>query len=99
MFGVKPRDYTSPLEKGDHPEIDQTEELDTDAIKRYQTMTGFLQWAVSLGWFDIQTATMTRSRFRFAPKKGHLEQLKQMYGYLKKLSSAAICVKTSQTKF
>jgi hypothetical protein len=36
MFGVKPREYTSPLEKGDHPEIDQTEELDIKGIKQYQ---------------------------------------------------------------
>ena len=69
IFGNKPREYTSPLEKGDHPEIDTTDELDQDGIKRYQTMIGCLQWAVSLGRFDIQTATMTMSRFRVAPRK------------------------------
>ena len=67
MFGCKPREYTSPLEKGDHPEIDQTNELDTNGIKQYQTMIGCLQWAVSLGRFDIQTAVMTMSRFRVPP--------------------------------
>jgi hypothetical protein len=96
MFGCKPREYTSPLEKGDHPEIDQTEELYNDGIKRYQTMIGCLQWAVSLGRFDIQTATMTMSRFRVAPRIGHLERLKRMYGYLKKFSSAAIRVRVLQ---
>jgi hypothetical protein len=25
MFGSKPKEYTSPVEKGDHPEIDMTE--------------------------------------------------------------------------
>jgi hypothetical protein len=69
MFGCKPREYTSRLVKGDHPEIDTSEELDADGIKRYQTMIGCLQWAVSLGRFDIQTATMTMSCFRVAPKK------------------------------
>jgi hypothetical protein len=59
MFGCKPKEYTSPLEKGDHPEIDDTNELDIEGIKRYQTMFGCLQWAVSR--FDIQTATMTMS--------------------------------------
>jgi hypothetical protein len=39
------------------------------------------------------------SGFRVAPKKGHLEQLKQMYGYLKKFSSAAIRVKISKPNF
>jgi Reverse transcriptase (RNA-dependent DNA polymerase) len=26
IFGCKPKEYTSPLEKGDHPEIDDTDE-------------------------------------------------------------------------
>jgi hypothetical protein len=72
MFGSKPREYTSPLEKGDHPEVDTSEELDEEGIKKYQTMIGSLQWAISLERFDIQTATMTMSRFRTAPRQGHL---------------------------
>jgi Reverse transcriptase (RNA-dependent DNA polymerase) len=35
MFGCKPRVCILPLEKGDHPEIDTSEELDVDGIKRY----------------------------------------------------------------
>jgi hypothetical protein len=56
-------------------------------------MIGCLQWAVSLGRFDIQTSTMTMSRFLAAPRIGHLNRLKRMYGYLKKFSSAAIQVR------
>jgi hypothetical protein len=59
-------------------------------------MIGCLQWAVSLGQFDIQTATMTMSRFQLAPRIGHLERLQRIYGYLKKLSLAAIRVKVLQ---
>ena len=33
------------------------------------------------------------SRYRVAPRLGHLHRLKRMYGYLKKFSSAAICVR------
>ena len=84
------------MEKGDHPEVDLSEELDQEGIKRYQSTIGCLQWAVSLGRFDIQTATMTMSRFRVAPRQGHLDTLKRMYGYLKKSSSAAIRVRTNQ---
>jgi hypothetical protein len=29
MFGCKPKEYRSPLEKGDHPEIDDTESRNT----------------------------------------------------------------------
>ena len=49
MFGCKPREYSSPLEKGDHPEVDTSEELDAEGIKKYQTMIGSLQWA-SFAW-------------------------------------------------
>ena len=96
MFGTKPREYTSPLEKGDHPEVDISDELDEEGIKKYQTMIGCLQWAISIGRFDIQTATMTMSRFRTAPRQGHLDRLKRMYGYLKKFSSAAIRIRTEE---
>jgi hypothetical protein len=99
MFGSKPKECSSPLEKGDHPEIDTSEELDDNGIKKYQTMIGCLQWAISLGRFDIQTATMTMSRFRAAPRKGHLDRLKRIYGYLKKFSSAAIRVRVLEPDF
>jgi hypothetical protein len=59
------------LEKGYHTEIDDTDELDINGIKKYQTIIGFLQWAVSLGRFDIQTATVTMYQFRAAPRIGH----------------------------
>ena len=39
MFGTKPRhDVTSPLEKGDHPELDNSDYLDGDGIAKYQSM-------------------------------------------------------------
>jgi Reverse transcriptase (RNA-dependent DNA polymerase) len=98
LIGMKPNEYTSPLEKSDHPEIDTTDELDQTGIKTYQSMIGSLQWAISLGRFDIQTATMTMSRFRTAPRKGHLEQLKRIYGYLR-FKSAAIRVRVNEPDF
>ena len=35
MFGSKPREYTSPLEIGDHPKV---EELNEEYMKKYHTM-------------------------------------------------------------
>ena len=40
LFGEKPKKYTSPLEKNDHPEIDISPELDEDSTKRCQSMIG-----------------------------------------------------------
>jgi hypothetical protein len=53
MFGCKPREYSSPLEKGDHPEVDTSEWLHAEGIKKYQSMIGYLKWAVSLGQIDV----------------------------------------------
>jgi hypothetical protein len=83
MFGSKPKTnkITSRLVKGDHPEI---------CIKQYQSLIGQLQWAISLGRFDIVVAIMTMSAFRSAPRKGHLDQVKRIYGYLSKMRHSAI---------
>ena len=37
---------------------------------------------------------MTMSRFRVAPRVGHLDRLKRLYGYLKKLKLGCICFRT-----
>ena len=90
MFGHLPREYSSPLEKNDHPEIDESPELDTIGIKKYQSLIGTLQWLVSLGRFDIATAVMTMSRFRAAPRQGHLDRLMRIFGYVKAFSHAKL---------
>ncbi len=99
MFGKPPVECVSPLVRGDHPEMDDSPELDEDGIKRYQSMIGALQWVVSLGRFDVMAAVMTMSRFRIAPRIGHLDRLKRVYGYLKKFSNGAIRFRTGQPEF
>jgi hypothetical protein len=99
MYGEKPKQATSPLEKNDHPEIDETSLLDPDDIVKYQSMIGALQWAVTLGRFDVCTAVMTMSRFRIAPRTGHLDRLKRIYGYLLKFPNGAIRVRTNEPDY
>jgi hypothetical protein len=41
MCGCKQKEYTSPLEKGDHPEIDTSEELDEKGIKKYHLIVNW----------------------------------------------------------
>ena len=71
LFGEKPKPYTSPLEKGDHPELDTSDELGEVDIKKYQSLIGALQWAVTVGRIDITTAVMTMSSYRVNPRIGH----------------------------
>ena len=40
---------TSPLDPGDHPELDTSEFLDEDGVEIYQSLIGSMQWAISIG--------------------------------------------------
>ena len=84
LFGEAPRQVKSPLEKGDHPELDTSDLLDFDKTKIYQSLVGALQWVIQIGWWDVSTAVMTLLRFRAALTKGHLDRVKHIHGYLSK---------------
>jgi hypothetical protein len=73
IFGQKPRMLQSTRE-GDHPELDCSELLNHEDTKIYQSLIGALQWVVQLGRIDIITAVMTMSRFRAAPRQGHMDR-------------------------
>jgi hypothetical protein len=62
-------------------------------------MIGELQWAISLGRFDILTAVMSMSQYRVAPRLGHLQRLQRIYGYLKRFKSGAIRIRTDIPDF
>ena len=90
-FGSKPSTrVTSPLEKGDHPELDTSEFLTEDMTRVYQSLIGSIQWAVSLARLDVASAVMTLSTYRAKPRRGHLERAKRVVGYLYKMKTAAI---------
>jgi hypothetical protein len=55
-----------------------------------------LQWAVSLGRFDITTAVMTLSSFRALPREGHLKRAKRVVSYLYWFSRAKIRFRTHE---
>ncbi|CAJ1953823.1 unnamed protein product [Cylindrotheca closterium] len=95
MFGQRPKtNVWSPLEKGDHPECDTSELLDSEGVTQYQSLVGQFQWAVSLGRLDVTTAVMTLSSFRSAPRVGHLNRAKRVCGYLVKFKEACIRFRT-----
>ena len=100
MYGEYPsRRANSPLEKGDHPELDTSELLGDDGIQQYQSLIGTLQWTISLGRFDVGTAVMSMSSFRVAPRVGHLERLKRICGYLYKFKEGCIRIRTEMPDY
>ena len=66
------KNYGSPMEVGDHPETDESDLLPPDYVSIYQMLIGCAQWAVIIGRFDIQYATISLARFAHMPREGHL---------------------------
>jgi hypothetical protein len=93
---MKPKEFASPLEKGDHPELDTSEICTTEQIAQYLSMIGSLQWIITIARFNIHTAVMTMSGFCIDPRIGHLERLRCIYGYLSKMRFASIRVRTEE---
>ena len=91
--------YRSPLEKGDHPEMDTSDFLGDSVTQLYQPLVGSLQWALSLSRFDIATAVMTLSSFRVAPRVGHLERAKRVVCYLAQFSHAKLRFRTLEPDY
>ena len=63
------------------------------------SMIGQLQWAVTLGRYDILAHVMSMSTSRFAPKIGHLERLKRLYGHLSKTKHFANRYRTKEPNY
>ena len=99
MFSTKPKKAKPPLEAADHPELHQSDFCNEEEIKQYQTLIGQLQWLISLGRFDIAVHTMSLSRYRAQPQKGHLDRVKRIFGYLAYLPEGAVRFRTGEPDF
>ena len=76
-----PSKCKTPLAYG--PELDATPELKADGLQRYQELIGILRWAVELGQVDILMETSMMSTHLAMPRRGHLEPVHHIFGYLK----------------
>ena len=94
VFNGPPAKASAPLDPHDHPELDTSPLLGEADIKIYQSFVGALQWAITLGRFDLSSSVACLSRFRGAPRQGHLDRVKRVCGYLRKFSEAAIRFRT-----
>ena len=94
-----PNGYMTPLEKNDHPELDTSEILEGDMATKYLTMVGQLQWLVTLGRSDIHDQVATMSRFRAAPRQGHMDRLKRIYSYAIRSKDYANRFRTDQPDY
>ena len=79
----------SPLEKGKHPEIETSLFL----MQKGPPMDSYHEG------FDVITAVITMSGFAFAPRQGHLDRLKTIYGYVSKIRHAILRVQTEELDY
>ena len=98
MFGVQPKS-TIPMSANDHPELDDTTLLSDDKHRKFQMLIGMLNWVVTIGRFDVAHATMSLSRFSACPRKGHLERVLKVFGYLKRRPNRRIVVDSRSPDF
>ena len=94
-----PKGYKTPLDKNDHTELDTSEILEGDMAAKYLTMVGQLQWLVTLGRFDIHAQVATMSRFRTAPRQGHMDRIKRIYSYATRTKDYAIMFRTEKPDY
>ena len=64
---------------------------------KYLTMVGQLQWLVTLGRFDLHALVATMSRFRAAPRQGHMDRLERIYSYAIRTRDYTTRFRTNQT--
>ena len=72
------------------PELDMTDECNSDEAARYQQLIGVLRWAVELGRIDIYTEVALLSQQLALPRVGHLEVVYHVFAYLNKHDKSRI---------
>ena len=85
---VLPARAKSPLSNGYRPEIDISAELSPVDASYYQSLIGILRWMVELGRVDICCEVSMMSSHLALPRKGHLDEVFHIFGYLKKHHNA-----------
>ena len=83
-----PNKVETPMRLTYRPELDVSEELSPSDASYYQSLIEILQWIVVLGLVDMCLEVSMMSSHLALPRKGHMEQVMQIFRYLKKYHNA-----------
>ena len=75
--------YKQPFSNDYYPELDTSPLLDDEETNYYQSQISVLRWMVELGRIDIYINVALLSSFLVQPRRGHMEAIYSIYGYLK----------------
>ena len=85
-----PNKVDTPMRSTYHPELDVLEELSSSDASYYHSLIGILRWIVELGRVDVCLEVSMMSSHLALPRKGHMEQVMQIFGYLRKYHNAEL---------
>ena len=72
------------MTSGYRPEIDITPELGEEDVAYFHSLIGVLRWILELGRVDINIEASMLSSHLAMPREGHMQELLQVFAYLKK---------------
>ena len=85
-----PTKAETPMRSTYQPELDVSPELSTEESSYYQSLIGVLRWIVELGRIDICLEVSMMSSHLALLREGYLDQVFQIFTYLKKYHNAEL---------
>lgn len=84
-YGIRlPSRFATPMDNSYVPELDASEEVDSEKLTFYQEIIGILRWMIEIGRVDIHHEVSLLSSYQASPRQGHLEQAVHICMFLKK---------------
>jgi hypothetical protein len=90
-----PKRAPTPFPSGYDPDTDASDLASEEEASYMQQQIGVLRWIVELGRIDIITEVSCISSMVAMPRKGHLEAIYHIYGYLDKKPNSRIILDPS----
>ena len=85
-----PSKADTPMKTSYRAELDVSPELTPSDASYYQSLIGVLRWIVELGRVDICLEVSVLSSHLALPREGHMQQVLQVFAYLKKFHNAEL---------
>ena len=82
-----------------HPELDESDLLNSELASQYRSLLGSINWVVTLGRFDLAYSLQALSRFTCAPRQGHYDMALRVMSYLKKFPDGRLLCDTSKPDY
>ena len=90
---------TTPISTKYRPELDTTPLLDSRRASYYMSLIGILRWMCEIGRLDILMSVSMMSRYMASPREGHLEQVLQIFAFLKRHNKTSLVFDDTNPQF